>query len=179
MPFSIRPFAECLAAFEALEPRKKTKKPGPVTKQDATHYDSTGAWSRHDLSTFPSRGPLESLHRFEGLRDTGIGPLDDGPKLVQWANFGNAVGTWNAYDEEGRWQCDPGAWVVALCELGRNGDDGYTIDVAFACWRVEDGYAVMITPWKPPYSDVMTRIVAVSGIAWPETFTEARLWYGE
>lgn len=176
MPFTLRPFAACLAAFEVLQPVKsKAKKPRPLTKQDATHYASSAAWSRHDLSKFPGSGPLESLHRFEDLGHSGIEGLDDGPQFVRWAHFGNAVGTWNAVDEEGSWQCDPGAWIVALCELGRDDGDGDTLDVAFACWRVEDGYAAMVTP----YSEAKTRIAAVSGIPWPETFKEARLWYGE
>lgn len=173
---TLRPLATCLAAFEALPPHKsKAKKPRPVTRQDATHYASTGAWSRHDLSKFPSAGPLESLHRFEPARLSDIERLDDGPAFIRWANFGNAVGAWNAVDEEGRWQCEPGSWILALCELGRDDGDGDTTDVAFACWRVEEGYAAMITP----YSDAEARITAVSGIAWPETFHEARLWYGE
>ncbi|MDC0716162.1 hypothetical protein [Nannocystis bainbridge] len=177
MSFVVRPFAACLAAFEALEPLKtRAKKHRPVTRQDAAHYASSGAWSRHDLSKFPKSGPQESLHQFADLEFSGITELDDGPRFVQWANFGNAVGTWNAVDDDGSWQCVPGAWIVALCELGRDDDDfGNTLDVAFACWRVEDGYAVMITP----YGGAATRIPAVSGIPWPEAFKESRLWYGE
>lgn len=177
MAFTIRPFAACLAAFEALEPpRSKAKKPRPVQKQEATHYASTGAWSRQDLSKFPKSGPPESLHQLADLEHSGIEALEDGPAFVAWANFGNAVGTWNAVDNEGSWQCAPGEWIIALAELGRDDDDdGDTLDVAFACWRVEDGYAVMITG----YGGAKARIPAVSGIPWPEAFNEARLWYGE
>lgn len=177
MSFPIRPFAASLAAFEALEPPKsKAKKPRPVTKQDATHYASQGAWSRKDLSKFPRSGPQESLHQLADLEQSGIEGLDDGPTFVQWAHFGNAVGTWNAVDNEGSWQCSPGEWIIALCELGRDDqDDGDTLDVAFACWRVEDGYAVMITAWD----DAKARIPLVSGIPWPDEFKESRLWYGE
>lgn len=177
MAFMLRPFAACLATFEALEPTKKSKakKPRSVQKQEGTHYASSGAWSRADLSKFPRSGPPESLHHFADLEHSGIDGLDDGPTFVRWANFGNAVGTWNAVDEEGAWQCAPGEWLIALAELGRDDNDyGDTLDVAFACWRVEDGYAVMITPYRD-----RARIAEVSGIPWPDALREARLWYGE
>ena len=127
--------------------------------------------------SWPKRPPIESLHLLSRIED---GALEDGAQFVSRANFGNAVGTWNAPDPSGAYAAKPGEWIIVQADLGRHeddDDDDDTVAVTFACWKVSDGYAVAITPM----AQASVRVPIISGIPWPadDDWKQQALWYGE
>jgi hypothetical protein len=167
--FPIRPFADCVAAFRAVAPSK-------LKKQASPHYAGTEAWAWDDLEEWPERPPIESLHL---VPDAPSDVLEAPQGFLDWANFGNAVGTWNVTDEEALWKGSPKCWILLLLELSREEDweHGGGVDLVMACWRVEEGVAVGITELTDAGR---ARLLPVMGLAsWPDDFEPASLWYGE
>lgn len=195
-PTATRPttttFAAAVRALSELGPitvgqpkkKKKTDKPAELTKQASERASVKEAWAWGNLADWPRNPPLESLFLLKDA-PSGFGDDEDNPAsgkaFVSGSNFGNAIGTWNARDEEGRWACEPGEWILALADLARGGDedgeDGEGVGVAFACWKVAEGYAVAITR----YGAASKRLPAILGMAWPggDAWKTASLWYGE
>ena len=177
-PERLRP-PPALATGRKPSPAKKPAKPKRLTKQDPVHYQSTEAWAWDSLAKFPKLGPVESLHLLPEVSPS-VGTLADGEALVQWANFGNAVGTWKARDREGQWACTPGAWLIAMADLSNSNDEdddewgSPAVEVAFGCWKVAEGYAVAIMHNR----QAATRLPPLLGVAWPTTWETGELWYG-
>ncbi len=182
-------FADAVRALTAVGPlvpgggaTKKKKGPAAeLTKQKSTHGAGKEAWAWVSLEDWPSNPPVESLH-LVSARPPGLGDAKHGPsakKFMDWGNFGNAIGTWNARDRQGQWAGVGGQWLVVRAELSRgddeDGEDGEGVAVVIACWKVAEGYAVMITR---PYQ-ASERVAAVMGMAWPASWQTESVWYGE
>jgi hypothetical protein len=179
----LRSFTACREAMLAHRPEAKPKKttkskkaPREFTKQDPVHYASTEAWAWDDLSAWPKSPPINSIHLLPKL--DGAEGLDDPEAFMARANFGNAVGTWNTRDEEASWACEPGQWLIIRAELVREEDEGDGVALAFACWKVEEGFAVAIVD----YGKAPAWLPSIMGLdAWPAqgSWKEASVWYGE
>ena len=179
----LRTFAACreamLAHRPAVKPKKTKKAPREFSKQDPVHFEATESWAWEDLSAWPKRPPIDSIHLFP--KADAAEWLDAPRSLMGSANFGNAVGTWNARDREADWACEPGQWMIIRAELLReeqeaDGADG--VAVAFAGWKVEEGLAVAVMD----YSKAKEWLPPIMGLdAWPapDAWKEESVWYGE
>ena len=161
------------------KPRKTKKAPREFSKQEPVHYAATESWAWEDLSAWPKSPPIDSIHLLP--KDDGSGWLDDPESFMSNANFGNAVGTWNARDREGNWAGEPGQWMIIQAELAReedeeDGRDG--VAVTFAGWKVEEGLAVAVLDYGKA-KEWLPRIMGLD--AWPAqgAWKEASVWYGE
>lgn len=163
----------------SIPPRRKKKNatPPPLTQQTTIHYASSQAWAWDNLDEWPKTPPLESLHLTS--EPSGLGGDEEEPsakRFLDWANFGNAIGTWNVRDRRGQWACERGQWIVVRADLGRGEDeDEHTVGVTIACWEVEEGYAVFLTR----LGEDSRRVPSIMGLAWPEEWKTETLWYGE
>ena len=177
MTFVLRPFARCLETFAASRPGEQ------LNEHPDGNYDTEKAYSFDDLSTWASDPPLTALYR---QRDPLLHSKDvftDPKMLLDYANFGNAIGTWNA-NGEARWQCSPDEWIIADVDLVQEqaddewGDEGGGdyVSVVFALWKVEDGYAAAVC--RPNERPLLASVMGIG--EWPsEGWQDAKVWYGE
>lgn len=171
----LRSFARCVEALARSSPDRK------LIKQPSPHYASEEAYAFEDLSAWSDNPPVTSLYLHDD--DPGEDLLKDPKELVDYCNFGGAVGTWNA-NGTAQWVASdgPNPWIIAdvsLVQEQAEEDDydapGGYVDVIFAMWRVEEGYAVAV--WDSGEKVLLTEVMGLD--AWPKGFQEAKVWYGE
>jgi hypothetical protein len=92
----------------------------------------------------------------------------------------------------GQWLSSPGAWIIVDVELvqeqaegqddyfddedGDGGGGGNYVDVVFALWKVEEGWAAAV--WQPGDHDLLARLMGLP--VWPsEGWQSCEVWYGE
>ena len=139
MSIPLRPFAEVLEVFRASEPKKKLKSfPG-------LHYAAEQAHSFGNLARWPSSGPVPTLVKVRDPRQHDEAVFSSAAALVGYANFGAAIGTWNA---RGAAEFVGGeGWILASVELRQEqADDGYEgpgdeVSLLLAVWTLSDGWA--------------------------------------
>lgn len=181
MTFVLRPFDQCVEAFRASSPDEELREQSPPE-----HYDALAAFSFANLKQWPTRPPLTSLYRMRDPLVHSGEVLNDPQRLVAYSNHGTAVGTWNA-NGTGQWAHEPGAWIVADVELvqeqvdeddfyDEEGSGGDYVNVIFALWKVEDGWAAAV--WRSGERDTLAKVMGFD--AWPTAGWEpCKVWYGE
>jgi hypothetical protein len=179
MSFKLRPFSEVLALFKASNPKKKPK------SFEGIHYAAQSAWSFGNLKQWPKSPPVTTLLQVDDPHRYDRDVLTKASALVSYANFGNAIGTWNA-GGDARWVCGSG-WILAEVELVQEqagddwGDDeggggGDYVDMLLAVWQLSDGWAAAVLE-----TDKRGLAVSLMNLAdWPsEGWQTERVWYGE
>lgn len=179
MAFTPRTFEEATRIMQAGNPDV------PVKTGVAEHYASEAAVSFDELGAWSDDPPVP-LISLQRITDAEAIRLTRDPKaLVDYANFGGAVGTWNA-NGEGRWASSPGEWIVVDVELVQEQAEqdpdyyedapGSWVYIIFALWKVAEGWACAI--WSPQETDHLAMIMGLE--AWPaEGWQATRVWYGE
>lgn len=172
-PSPRRPFQAALDAFRAREPR--------AHEQTPPHYDAAVAWAGKNLASWPKNPPLPSLYLMKNPDGYSGAVTTDARTLVEYANFGSAVGTWNAKGTA-RWACAPDEWIVADVSLvqeqaDEDGEDapGNYVDLLLAMWRVEEGWAAAIL--KSGDAAWMQELIGLA--EWPSLGRHSEVWYGE
>lgn len=172
--FTIRPFRAALDAFIAREPRAREQKP--------PHYDARSAYSAMNLEKWPRRPPLPSLYLMKNPEGYSATVTTDAKSLVEYANVGGAVGTWNARGTA-QWECSPGEWIVAAVSLAQeqaedgdgDGAPGDYVDLLLSLFRVEEGWAAAIL--RAGEHEAMRELIGLG--QWPSLARHAEVWYGE
>ncbi|HEY4059138.1 MAG TPA: hypothetical protein VGM39_21125 [Kofleriaceae bacterium] len=171
-------FEKCVDALRELGsvPTKRKPKKAPTLEQREAAQGQL--WAYTPVEKMPSPGKVVESLSFvsdEDLEFDAIKQLDE-PNTVVSSSLWLGVGAWNASDEEASWAGERGAWMVIQAELSRE-EDGDTVDVVFAAWRVDGGLALFVTPLE----DGVERAAAVSGlpIADREEWDEDKVFYGE
>jgi len=163
MALKLRPFAEVLDVFKATAPKKKPK------SFDGIHYAALSAWSFGNLNAWPSNPPIPTLLQIANPKDHGPDVLKKASALLQYANFGNAIGTWNA-GGEARFASGKD-WILANVSLTQE----QAQDMLLAVWRLSDGWAAAVLDSHA--EDLLTRLIGLD--AWPSKWKTERVWYGE
>jgi hypothetical protein len=152
---------------------KAYRKLGRVKRFDPQHYAAIDSYSTHDLSKWPSSGPIASIHRMKDPASHSSELFRDPKTLVDYCNFGNAVGTWNAHGKA-RWAAGKG-WIVADVELTQEQDEvGDFLSVIFALRVLDDGWVAAV--WPSGGREALTQVL---GLKWPAKMKPAKVWYGE
>jgi hypothetical protein len=166
-------FSAVLERFKASNPTKKLK------SFERVHYAALEAWSFKSLSSWPSNPPVTTLLKVRDPREHDEAVLRSAKSLVGYANFGNAIGTWNARGT-GRW-VGGADWILAQVGLTQEqaGDEeasGDYVSLILAVWQLEDGWAAAVFR-----SDERELAMTLMGkAAWPEAgWQEEAVWYGE
>jgi len=175
--FTVRPFEDSVRIMRAAHPS------GPLFSGVAEHHASELACAYSELGVW-SEDPPVSLISAQRITDAHAIELTSDPAaLVNYANFGGAIGTWNA-NGEGRWTSSPGEWIVVDVELAQeqaqeSGFDkapGSYVDVVFALWRIQGGWVCGV--WSPNDSEALAIIMGLE--RWPrEGWVATKVWYGE
>ena len=175
--FTVRPFEDSVKIMRAANPE------GTLYSGVAEHHASELACSYEQLGIW-SEAPPVSLISAQRITDEHATQLTRDPKaLVEYSNFGGAIGTWNA-NGEGRWTASPGQWIVVDVELvqeqaeqgGFEDAPGSYVDVVFALWRIQGGWASAV--WSPADSEALAIIMGLD--RWPrEGWSATKVWYGE
>ena len=174
MSIPLRSLADVLAIFRATEPKKKLKSfPG-------LHYAALEAHSFGNLASWPRRPPVPVLASMRDPQEHDERVLQSAAALVSYANFGAAIGTWNA-SGSADWTGGDG-WIIASVDLSQEqAEDGYEgpgdyVSLLLGLWRLSDGWAAAVL--RSGERELMARLVGLEG--WPEQGwkTEA-VWYGE
>lgn len=179
MSFALRPFDAALAALRATKPG------AALHSGQGEHYDAEVAYSFESVGEWSHDPPVPTLYRMKNPLGYSDEILADPKVFVDYANFGGAVGTWNA-NGSGRWCASPGEWILVDVELVQEqaeqdpdyfeGDPGAYVYVVFALWRTSDGWAAAV--WPPSDVDALAAIIGLDG--WPaEGWQPATVWYGE
>lgn len=176
MALKLKPFAEVLDIFKASNSKKKPK------SFDGIHYAALSAWSFGNLNAWPSNPPVPTLLQIADPKDHGPDVLKKASALLQYANFGNAIGTWNA-GGEARFASGKD-WILAnvslVQEQASDDDDdegcpGDSVDMLLAVWRLSDGWAAAVLDSNA--EDFLMRLMGLD--AWPTKWKTERVWYGE
>ena len=169
-----RSFDDVLAVFRASKPKKKLKSFPDV------RYDAEATYSFGDLSQWPSDPPVNTLVRPGSGFEVGSETLTSARALVEYAHFGNAIGTWNA-NGEAAWVCGEG-WILATVDLTQEqADDGYEgpgdfVSMLVALWQLSDGWAAAVL--DAGERDLAVKLLGLD--AWPEGgWQNESVWYGE
>lgn len=179
MAFTIRSFTEAAQIMQAANPEVALR------SDPAEHYASERAYSFAPLGEWSDDPPV-SLISLQRIGDDEARRLTGDPKaLVEYGNFGGAIGTWNA-NGEGRWVGSPGAWILVDVELVQEqaaedpdyfeDSPGSYVNLVFALWRVQEGWCCAV--WRPAEDELLAMIMGLD--AWPsEGWQATRVWYGE
>lgn len=174
MSLPLRPFEDVLTIFRASNPKKKLK------TYPNLHYAALEAHSFGNLARWPSNPPVSTLAKVRDPRDHDETLFQSAAALLRYANFGAAIGTWNA---GGTAQWVGGEdWILASVDLTQEqADDGYEgsgdyVSVILAVWRLEDGWAAAIL--RDTERALAAALLGLPG--WPEQgWSAERVWYGE
>jgi hypothetical protein len=177
--FTPRPFEDCIRIMRAANPE------GELFSGVAEHHASELAVAYGELGQWSETPPVPLISAQRITDDEAIRLTQDPKALVAYANFGGAIGTWNA-NGDGRWNASPGAWIVVDVELIQEqaeadpdyfGDaPGAYVDVVFALWRIQGGWAAGV--WSPADCEALAIIMGLEH--WPRDGWQAtRVWYGE
>ncbi len=175
MPPVLRSFSDVLAIFQASNPKKKLK------SHAGLHYAAEIAWSFKSLKSWPTDPPVSALVKVRDPRDHDEDVLKGARALVSYANFGNAIGTWNS-GGTGSYVCGED-WILAQVELTQEqADDDYEggagdyVSLILAVWRLSDGWAAAILR-----DDERALAASLLGLeAWPQEGWETeKVWFGE
>lgn len=178
MSFNVRSIQAAVAALQATRPEQ------PLNSGKAEHHDNAMAWSFGKLKGWPSSPPVSTLYQQNNPLRTSAKVLSAPKSLVDYCNF-EAVGTWNAKGH-GRWLASPneGDWIIVLADLQQEQFDpdadedfgGGQVAVAFALWRVTEGYAAAV--WNKWDTATLASLIGLD--AWPaEGWADVSVWYGE
>lgn len=177
MGFAIRPFEQCVEVFRG-------SRKGELSAQQGEHYDTQQAYAFENLEDWSDDPPVTSLYLQKDPFGYSERVLEDPKTLVEYSNFGGAVATWNA-NGSGQWCGSPGEWLMVAVELvqeqAEDDDFGYDapgnyVDVIFAIWKVEEGYACAV--WRPDERDLLASVMGLD--SWPaEGWQAVDVWYGE
>lgn len=175
MPFALRSFQDVLELFRATDPTKKPKSYPNV------HYAAYEAWSFKSLKSWPRDPPVNMLARMPdpGAYDEDV--MLTAKALVEYANFGNAIGTWNARGEASRARGE--GWILAAVNLTQeqadeDGEDapGNYVSLILAVWRLSDGWAAAVL--RDTEHELAARLIGLD--AWPaEGWVNEEVWFGE
>jgi len=175
MPFQVRSIQVAVDRLRASQPDATLNTP-----TEFEHHATIAAWSFDRVGEWSDDPPFAVLYQ---QRDPGETVLTDPKQLVEYANFGGAVATWNCKGE-GRWAHSPGEWIIVDVELIQEQaeDDGFdenpgdVVDVIFALWKVSEGWAAAVWPASAP--DLLAELIGFNG--WPDSgWTGCEVWYGE
>ncbi|HLT35919.1 MAG TPA: hypothetical protein VK034_06530 [Enhygromyxa sp.] len=181
MPFTVRSIQVAVARLRASRPDETLNIP-----TEFEHYDTIAAWSFDPVGDWASDPPFAVLYQQRDPLGHSEKVLSDPKALVDYANFGGAIATWNA-NGHGRWAHSPGEWIVVEVELVQeqaddddlgdfDGGGGDYVDVIFAVWKVSEGWAAAV--WPPGERDLLAELIGLDG--WPEQGWEGcEVWYGE
>lgn len=174
MTLPTRSFDDVLAIFRATSPKKKLK------TSTNLHYAAEIAYSFRDLSRWPSAPPVTTLARVRDPHEHDEKVLQSARALVSYANFGNAIGTWNS-NGTAAWVGGEG-WILADVELTQEqADDGYEgsgdyVSLLLAVWRLSDGWAAAVL--QSGERELAAKLLGLDG--WPsEGWQTESVWYGE
>lgn len=173
MPIT-RSFDDVLAVFRASKPKGKLKSFPDL------HYDALAAYSFGDLSRWPKSPPVNTLVRPKSGFEVGSETLTSARALVEYAHFGNAIGTWNANGEAAFVRGE--GWILATVDLTQEqADDGYEgpgdfVGLLVALWQVSDGWAAAVLDQGA--RELAVRLLGLD--AWPASGWQTEsVWYGE
>src|SRR5262245_60699150 len=139
---------------------KAYKKLGRVKRFDPQHYAALDSYSTHNLAKWPASPPLASIHRMKDPATHSAEVFRDPKKLVDYCNFGSAVGTWNAHGKA-QWAAGDG-WILADVELTQEqAEEGDSFDVIFALRALDDGWVAAVWP-----SGDGENLVKLLGLKW-------------
>ncbi|MFV8751983.1 hypothetical protein ACNOYE_15665 [Nannocystaceae bacterium ST9] len=151
------------------------------------HYDSIGAWSFDPVGTWAPSPPFSVLYQQRNPLGYSSKVLTDPKELVEYANFGGSIATWNSKGS-GRWIHSPDEWILVDVELvqeqagdyddfdDEGGSGGDYVSVIFALWKVEEGWAAAV--WEPADQALLADLIGLA--AWPsEGWQDCEVWYGE
>lgn len=162
--FELRAWDEVVKAF-----RSTTR---GVREQEAQHYDASTAFSAEDLDEWPDDAPLRSIYLMKSDRGDSI---KDAKGLAEYSNFGNAIGIWNA-NGTARYAALPKKWIVVELSLVQEQDeDGDSVDLLLALWRVSEGWAAAV--WECDEEDSLRKVIGLR--EWPTLSKSSAVWYGE
>src|SRR5690606_6455678 len=111
MPFTVRSIQVAVARLRASRPDETLNIP-----TEFEHYDTIAAWSFDPVGDWASDPPFAVLYQQRDPLGHSEKVLSDPKALVDYANFGGAIATWNA-NGHGRWAHSPGEWIVVEVEL--------------------------------------------------------------
>lgn len=171
MSYVIRPFAEAVAVLRKAQPKLREQKP--------QHYDAATAYSSFDLAKWPRRPPLASLYLMKNPALYSDAVMTDAKTLVEYANFGSAIGTWNA-NGTASWTCAPAEWIIASVSLtqeqAEDGDaPGDHVNLLLALFRTEEGVAAAVLPSGE--RELLRQLIGLE--AFPTLAQHSKVWYGE
>ena len=175
--FTVRPFEDSVQIMRAAHPD------GILYSGVADHHASELACSYGELGVWSEEPPMSLISAQRISEEEAVRLTADPKALVDYANFGGAVGTWNA-NGEGRWSASEGQWIVVDVELvqeqaedsGLDDGPGSYVDVIFALWRIQGGWACGV--WSPRDSEALAIIMGLD--RWPrEGWLATKVWYGE
>ena len=171
--FTARPFSAAVADLKKALPKLREQKP--------QHYDAATAFAVGDLAKWPQHPPIQSLYQMKSPLSYSDQVLTDAKTLVEYANFGSAIGTWNAKGTAA-WTCAPGDWIIAEVSLVQEQADedsedgpGDRVDVLLAVWRIEEGAAAAVLHRED--RELLRTLIGLS--AWPKLDQRSEVWYGE
>ena len=176
--FTLRPFSAAVADLKKALPKLREQKP--------QHYDAVTAFAVGDLAKWPQHPPIQSLYQMKSPLAYSDKVLTDAKTLVEYANFGSAIGTWNAKGTA-TWACAPGDWIIAEVSLVQeqaddsdDGDDGEggggdRVAMLLAVWRIEEGAAASVLHRED--RELLRTLIGLS--AWPKLDQRSEVWYGE
>lgn len=174
MSLILRSFDDVLSAFRASNPKKKLKTFPNV------HYAALSAHSFGNLAKWPSDPPVSALLQMRDPHDHDDKVFQSAAALVSYANFGSAIGTWNARGT-GSWTGGEG-WILASVDLTQEqADDDYEgsgdyVSLILALWKLSNGWAAAVL--RSDEQALAARLVGLDG--WPEAgWQEEPVWYGE
>lgn len=174
MTLPTRSFDDVLAIFRASSPKKKLK------TFPELHYAAEMAYSFGDLAKWPRSPPVTTLARVRDPHQHDEKVLTSASALVGYANFGNAIGTWNA-NGTAAWVGGEG-WILASVDLTQEqADDGYEgvgdyVSLLLAVWRVRDGWAAAVL--RSGEQELAAKLLGLEG--WPaDGWQTESVWYGE
>lgn len=178
MSFTVRSIEDAVAALQATNPEQ------PLNQDKASHHDNVTAWSFGKVNGWPNNPPVSTLYQQKNPLRTAATVLTSPKSLVSYCNF-EAVGTWNSKGPA-RWlaSANAGDWIIVLADLQQEQFDpdadedfgGGQVAVAFALWRVTEGYAAAV--WNKWDTAGLAKVMGLD--AWPtEGWAEATVWYGE
>jgi hypothetical protein len=184
--FGIRSIKAIVDELQASRPGEKLEIPS-----EHEHYDTIGTWSFDPVGTWASRPPFSVIYQQRNPLGHSKQILSDANKLLDYANFGGAIGTWNAKGPAD-WLNSPGEWIIVDAELvqeqaegqddyfddedGEGGFGGNYVDVVIALWKVEEGWAAAV--WRPSDRDLLAKLMGLP--AWPSKgWKKCEVWYGE
>ncbi len=185
MPFQVRSIQVAVDLLRELDPDEPLNTP-----EQFEHYDTIGAWSYDPVGEWASSPPFSVLYQQRDPLGHSEEVLTNPNKLLDYANFGGAIATWNA-NGTGKWAHSPGEWIIVDVELVQEqaddddddyfddeegGGGGNYVSVIFALWKVSEGWAAAV--WRPVERDTLVELIGLD--EWPtEGWEDCRVWYGE